>query len=67
MSMVHERIRIGVEENGTVKMIDQLTLDNLDYTLVSEGGEEFAAEQGTEVFKKLKEAEPDKNFTILPA
>ena len=67
MSMVHERIRIGVENEGQVKLIDNLDLDTLTYDLVDEGGETFAAEQGTEAFKALKEGDPDKNFTILPA
>ena len=44
MSMVHERIKIGVENEGQVKLIDNLNLDSLSYDLVDEGGEEFAAE-----------------------
>lgn len=67
MSMVHERIKIGVESEGTTKMIDNLVLDGPTYDLVDEGGEEFAAEQGMEAFRVLKEAEPDTNFIILAA
>lgn len=67
MSMVHERIRIRVESGGTTKMIDNLVLDGPMYDLVDEGGEVFAAEQGVEAIRVLKEAEPDKNFIILAA
>ena len=67
MSMVHENIRIGVESEGQIKLIDNLDLDSLSYDLVDEGGEVFTAEQGTETFKTRKEGDPDTNFTILPA
>lgn len=67
MSIVYERIKIGVEENGETKLIDNLNLDNLSYTLVDEGGETFAAEQGTEAIAALRRGEPDKNFLVLPA
>lgn len=67
MSLVHERIKIGVESEGQTKIIDNLTLDGPSYDLVDEGGETFAAEQGIEALKALKESEPDRNFIVLPA
>lgn len=67
MSMVHERIKIGVESEGTTKLIDNLDLDGLTYDLVDEGGEVFAAEQGVEAITKLRKGKPDTNFLVLPA
>lgn len=67
MSMVHERIKIGVEGNGTVKEIATLTLDTLDYTLVSEGGKTFQTKEGLGIVERLMEAEPDKKFIVIAA
>ena len=67
MSVVYERIKIGVEEEGETKVIANLDLDELTYDLEEVGGETFAAEQGVEALKKLKEGQPDKHFLVLPA
>lgn len=67
MSLGYERIKIGVENEGQTKLIDNLDLDTLQYDLVDEGGETFAAEQGTEAVIKLREGDPNKSFVVLPA
>ena len=67
MSMVYEKIVIGLEENGVTKMIDNLSLDDLTYDLVDEGGEVFVANEGVEAISKLRKAEPDKNFLVFGA
>lgn len=67
MSMVHDRIKIGVESGGQTKLIDNLNLDSLECDLVDEGGETFAAEQGREAIVALHKGQPNKNFLVLPA
>lgn len=67
MSMVHERIRIEVKDGETIKQISNLVLDDLEYDLVDQDGEVFTAAQGLEAIRRLKEAEPDKDFIALPA
>lgn len=67
MSVVYERLKIGVEENGETKVISNLDLDELTYDLEEVGGETFAAEQGVETLEKLRKAQPDKHFLVLPA
>lgn len=67
MTLGYERIKIGVEENGTTKLISNLVLDDMEYDLVDQGGETFAREQGTEAVIKLRANDPDKNFIVIPA
>lgn len=65
MSLVHEKIRIGVEENGTTKLISNLVLGDLTYDLVDTGGQEFTGPEGIKIIRALKEAEPDKTFIAI--
>lgn len=67
MSMVHEKIKIGVEENGTTKLISNLVPESLAYDLVEQGGDEFVTREGLEIIKRLRAADPDKNFIVLAA
>ena len=64
MSLVHEKIRIGVVENGTTKFVSNLAQD-LTYTLVDSGGDEFTGREGVEKIQALKEAEPEKTFIAV--
>lgn len=66
MTLGYERIKIGVEENGTTKLISNLVLDDMEYDLVDQGGETFAREQGIEAVTRLRAGDPDKNFVVIP-
>lgn len=66
MTLGYERIKIGVEENGTTKLISNLVLDDMEYDLVDQGGETFTREQGTEAVIRLRAGDPSKTFVVIP-
>lgn len=65
MSVVYERLKIGVDDGEQVKEITNLDLDNLTYDLVEEGGEVFPAEQGVAALEALQKGLPEVHFLIM--
>ena len=65
MSVVYERLKIGVDDGEQVKEITNLDLDNLTYDLVDDGGEVFPAEQGVAALEVLRKGLPEVHFLIM--
>lgn len=66
MSLVHQNIKIGLEQNGEMKYLSDVVVDgeSVSYQL-SEQGQVWPATEGLTILGLLRKAEPEKNFIIV--
>lgn len=66
MSIVHQNIKIGLEQNGETKYLSDVVVDgeNVSYQL-SDQGQVWPAVEATVLLPILRKAEPDNNFLVL--
>lgn len=66
MSIVHQNVKIGLEQNGEIKYLSDVVVDggNVSYQL-SEQGQVWPAAEASVLLPILKKAEPDNNFLVL--
>lgn len=66
MSIVHQNVKIGLEQNGETKYLSDVVVDgeSVSYQL-SEQGQVWPAEEASVLLPILRKAEPDNNFIVL--
>lgn len=66
MSIVHQNVKIGLEQNGETKYLSDVVVDgeNVSYQL-SEQGQVWPAGEATVLLPILRKAEPDNNFIVI--
>lgn len=66
MSIVHQNVKIGLEQNGETKYLSDVVVDgeNVSYQL-SEQGQVWPAAEASVLLPILRKAEPDNNFIVL--
>ena len=66
MSIVHQNVKIGLEQNGETKYLSDVVVDgeNVSYQL-SEQGQVWPAAEASVLLNLLRKAEPDNNFIVL--
>lgn len=66
MSIVHQNIKIGLEQNGETKYLSDVVVDgeNVSYQL-SDQGQVWPAAEASALLPILRRAEPENNFLVL--